>query len=78
MTLLKNNESQSQNFFSSESPPTILKKVMKVRAKNLVLLKGQGLPTTKSNESQTQKHFSSQGQKVNYKKEASIKKRFAK
>ena len=51
---------------------------MKVRAKNLVLLKGQGLPTTKSNESQSQKYFSSQGQKVNYKKEASNKKRFAK
>ena len=77
MTLLKNNESQSQKFFSSEGP-TILKKVMKVRAKNFVLLKGQGLPTTKSNESQSQKYFSSQGQKVNYKKEASIKKCFAK
>ena len=51
---------------------------MKFRPKYLVLLKGQRLHTTKSNESQSQKFFCYQGQKVNYKKEASFKKRLAK
>ena len=78
MTLLKNNESQSQKFFSSEGPNYTKKSNESQSQKSCSSQGPRPTPTTKSNESQSQKYLSSQGQKVNYKKEASIKKRFPK